>query len=472
MKLFNVVDYGAVGDGKTDNAETIQKAIDDCSAYKHGTVFFPSGNIFMSGPFDLKSNIKFQVDNNCAIIANPDETVYKKSAFRENLEEGTIWIGGENAENIEIFGKGVIDGNGIAFMGQEEKAAYVLKEFNIVDPRPHLMTLINIKNLRINEITLRNSAYWCLHLVGCENVTIRNMKILNNLKIRNSDGIDLDHTKDVTINNCYIESGDDCICFKTRREYEKFGPTENIEIDNCILKSTSCSIKLGSENIDAIRNVKVADCQIKSSNRGIGIQNRDEGVVENIVFKNISIEGRLFNDVWWGKAEPVYITAYKRKATKGKDSNLRFAKGQTEGKVGCVRNVSFSNVICKSENGIFVGGEKNKIRNIRFNNIKIEIEKKTKFTGGIYDLRPSDTVGLLEAGTAGFYLDNAEDIFIKDCSLKWGLNRAPYFNRAISAKNVKNISIDDFKGKSADNNSDPFEFNTCKNVSINNETII
>ena len=98
MKLFNVVDYGAVGDGKTDNAETIQKAIDDCSAYKNGTVFFPSG------PFDLKSNIKFQVDNNCAIIANPDETVYKKSAFRENLGEGTIWIGGENAENIEIFG--------------------------------------------------------------------------------------------------------------------------------------------------------------------------------------------------------------------------------------------------------------------------------------------------------------------------------------------------------------------------------
>lgn len=468
MKIFDVTNYNAVGDGKKDNAFEIQKAIDDCSIYGGGVVYFPANNIFMSGPFDLKSNVELKLETNSVLLANPNEDVYKKSAFRENLGEGTIWIGGENAENISICGQGIIDGNGIAFMGPEEKAAYVLKEFNIVDPRPHLLTLINVKHLNIYDITFKNSAYWCLHLVGCDDVTIEKVRILNNLKIRNSDGIDLDHTKNVKIKNCYIESGDDCICFKTRREYEEFGATENVTVLNCTMTSTSCSIKLGSENMDAIKNVNVSDCIIKSSNRGIGIQNRDEGIVENINFKNISIEGRLFDDVWWGKAEPVYITAYKRKAGKDKDSNLRFAKGQTAGRVGEVKNISFSNINCTSENGIFIGGEENKIRNIKFTNVNLEIEKKTGYPGGIYDLRPSDTIGLLKTDTAGFYFDNIKEISIKDCSVKWGMNKAQYYNKAIFGKNSDNIQIENFDGQAAINNSKPFEFKNCINILLNN----
>ena len=467
MRIFDITGYGAVGDGKKDNAPEIQKAIDDCSNSGGGIVYFPANKIFMAGPFDLKSNVNLRVESNSVILANPDESVYKKSAFRKNTGEGTIWIGAENADNIEISGSGTIDGNGIAFMGPEEKAAYILKEFDVTDPRPHLLTLIGIKNLLIHDLTFKNSAYWCLHLAGCSEVTVENVKILNSLKIRNSDGIDLDHTKNARINNCYIESGDDCICFKTRREYEEYGPTENITVSNCIMTSRSCSIKLGSENTDAIRNINISDCTVKDSNRGIGIQNRDEGVVEDINFENISIEGRLFDDVWWGKAEPVYITAYRRKAVKGKDSNLRFAPGQVEGKVGHIKDIRLSNIFCKSENGIFVGGEKDKIIGIRFNNINIEIEKKSKYKGGIYDLRPSDTAGLLHADTSGFHFENADDISLENCSLKWGMKKTSYFNKAVSAKNINGISINNFLGKAAKENSDPFEFQSCKNVLLN-----
>jgi polygalacturonase len=468
MNIFDVTYYGALGDGKKDNAIEIQKAIDDCFYSGGGTVYFPMNKVFMSGPFDLRSNVELKVEENSLLLANPDERIYKKSAFRENLGEGTIWIGGENSENIIISGQGTIDGNGIAFMGSEEKAAYVLKEFNIIDPRPHLLTLINIKHLNIKDVTFKNSAYWCLHLAGCEDVTIERVQILNNLKIRNSDGIDLDHTKNVKINNCYIESGDDCICLKTRREYEEFGPTENITITNCTMTSTSCSIKLGSENMDAIKNVNISDCIIKSSNRGIGIQNRDEGIIENVKFENISIEGRLFDDIWWGKAEPIYITAYKRKATKDKDSNLRFTKGQTAGNVGEVKNILLSSITCQSENGIFVGGEKNKIKNIKFTNVNLEIEKKTNYAGCIYDLRPSDTVGLLKTETSGFYFENVEDISLIDCSVKWGMRKAPYYNKALFAKSSNNICTENFKGSSALNHSEPFEFKDCENVLLDN----
>lgn len=466
MILLDVTNFGALGDGLRDNSVEIQKAIDECSNGGGGIVQFPSENIFMTGPFDLKSNVTMQVESNCVVIANPDESVYVKSAFRDNLGEGTIWIGGENAENVAICGEGVIDGNGIAFMGPEEKAAYALKEFDIIDPRPHLLTLVNVKKLVIKNITFKNSAYWGLHLVGCNDVKIDNMTILNDLKIRNSDGIDLDHSKNVRIDNCYIESGDDCICFKTRREYAEFGATENIIVSNCIMTSTSCSIKLGSENMDAIRNVIISKCIIKDSNRSIGIQNRDEGVIENIVFENIFVEGRLFDDVWWGKAEPIYVTAYKRKASKDKDSSVRFAEGQTIGEVGEVRNIVFSNISCRSENGIFVGGEKNKISNVRFENVNLKIEVISNFASGVYDLRPSDTIGLLKTDTSGFYLDTADRIFIKNCSLQWGENKAECFRKAIFAENVNSLQIEKFSGDSADGNKNPFDIKNCEGISI------
>jgi len=329
MALYDITDFGAIGDGLTDNAPAIQKTINSCSENGGGTVLVPSGKVFMAGPFDLKSNINLYLEGNAKILANPDEMVYTKSAFKANYGEGSIWIGGENATNVTISGTGTLDGNGVAFMGPEEKAAYALKTFDTFDRRPHLFTPVNFKNLVIRDVTFKDSAYWCIHLVGCNDVTIDGIKIYNNLKIRNSDGIDPDHSKNVRISNCYIESGDDCICPKTRREYEEFGPTENITVTNCIMKSTSCSIKLGSENMDAIRNVLFSNCIIRSSNRAIGIQNRDEGIVENVMFENIIIEGRLFDDVWWGKAEPIYVTAYKRQPGNARDANWRFAKGQT-----------------------------------------------------------------------------------------------------------------------------------------------
>lgn len=449
MAKYDITDFGAVGDSLTDNAKAIQKAIDTCSEKGGGTVLVPSGKVFMAGPFEFKSNVHLYLEGNAKILANPDEMVYTKSAFKDNYGEGSIWIGGENAVNVTISGTGTLDGNGVAFMGPEEKAAYVLKDFDTFDRRPHLFTPVNFRNLVIRDITFKDSAYWCIHLVGCMDVTIDGIKIYNNLKIRNSDGIDPDHSKNVRINNCYIESGDDCICPKTRREYEEYGPTENITVTNCIMKSTSCSVKLGSENMDAIRNIVFSNCIIQASNRAIGIQNRDEGVVENVLFENIIIQGRLFDDVWWGKAEPIYVTAYKRQPGNARDANWRFAKGQTTGKVGKVRNIRFTNITAKSENGVFVGGEKGKISDIQFDGINLEIEKTTQYEGGQYDLRPSDTEGIKVADTSGFYFEQAENIHLNNCKITWGEQKPDYFGHALFANSVDKLLIKGFEGESA-----------------------
>lgn len=464
MKIYDITDFGAIGDGKTDNSIAIQKTINQCSENGGGIVKIPGGSVFMAGPFDLKSYVNFHVESGARLLANPNESVYTKSAFRNNFGEGSIWIGGENAENVSISGKGTIDGNGVAFMGKEHKAAYDLKPFTEVDPRPHVFTPVGFTNLTIKDVTFSNAAYWCLHLVGCDDVSIEGIRILNDLKIRNSDGIDPDHSRNVRITNCYIESADDCICLKTRREYAEFGPTENITISNCILKSTSCSIKLGSENMDAIRNIVVNNCIIEGSNRGIGIQNRDEGTIENVMFSNIVIEGRLFDDVWWGKAEPIYITSYKRENSDHKDAKRRFAKGQEVGETGKVRNIIFSNIICNSENGVFVGGDAGKINNIRFHDVQVKISRKTAYPCGLYDLRPSSR-GIISAKTAGFYILTSNEVWIHNCSLKWGGQMEDCFGSAIYAEDVTDLAIRGFSGKAASPlSTEEISIFNCKNV--------
>ena len=450
QKVFNIKNYGAKGDGKTNDAVSIQKAIDACSKSGGGKVIVPAPFTFLAGPFNLKSDVEFFVEAGATVKASPDEKLYTRSAFRNNPGEGTIWIGAENIQNVTISGGGSIDGNGIAFMGAELDDSYELKPFTILDPRPHLMTLVGVKNLRIRDLHIGNSAYWTIHLAGCNDVVISGITLLNSLKVRNSDGIDVDHSKNVRISDCYIESGDDCICLKNRREYEEFGACENVVVTNCTMTSRSCAIKIGSENMDTIRQVLFNNCIIKNSNRGVGIQNRDEGVVSDVIFSNMIIESHLFSDVWWGKAEPIYITAYRRAKGNNKDANWRFPKGETEGRVGAVKNISFSNIKCISENGVYVSAEsKDKIDHISFDNVDVYIDKTTSLPGGIYDRRPCEVEGFVKGRTSGFYFDTAKEITVRNCSVKWGDHLPDYFGYALESINIDKINLSGFTGSSA-----------------------
>lgn len=410
---FNVTGYGAKGNGVTDDAKAIQRAIDACSASGGGSVVFPSGKTFMAGPLHLKSNVDLHLQSNSVLLANPDESVYTESAFRGNRGEGMMWISGKDIQNISITGRGRIDGNGVAFMGRELDDSYELKPVTDFDPRPHVLTLVNASNVKINGVTIANSAYWTVHLVGCYDVAISDISLLNNLKIRNGDGIDIDHSRKVRISNCFIESGDDCICLKNRREFEEYGPCEDVVVTNCIMTSRSCAVKIGSENMDAIRRVLFDNCIITKSNRGIGIQNRDEGTVSDVTFSNMTVDCRLFSDVWWGKSEPIYVTSYPRARGNHKDAGWRFPKGATKGACGEVSNIRFIDIYSTSENGIFLGcDEPGKIRNVTLDNIDLTLLKPAQYEGGVFDRRPCEGEGFIKAPSSGIYTENIENLNI------------------------------------------------------------
>ena len=430
--LFNIYDFGAKGDGKTYDTNSIQRSIDLCHKEGGGKVVIPSGK-YLTGSIILKSNVELHLMNGAILSASSDITHHKHGAI----------IYAKNAQNISITGFGVIDGNHESYVVEE-----IQYHMSGSSNRPQMILFWGCKNVTISDITIQNAPEWTIHPVGCENTLIRNIKIFNNLKMANSDGIDPDHCKNMRIVGCTIHCADDCIVFKNTDRGREFGPCCNITVSGCNLVSTSSAIKFGSETVDLFKNIIITDCIINASNRALGIQLRDEGSVENVLFHNIIIETRRFYDRYWGRAEPIWITNIPR---------------NNKIKTGHIKNITFSNIIAKCENGVFVQGtNEGDVSDICLENINLEIDKKSKWDGGVYDRRPAPTDSLIHDKTNGLRIDTAHNIHLKDIKVSWGENVQSYYGSALQCSNIKGLKIENFTGKGAHAEDDPI-------VLINNE---
>lgn len=433
MKLYNVNDFGAVGDGVTDDGRAIQKAIDVCCENGGGTVVLLSGYTYFSSSIQIKKGVDLHLQKGAVLKASdkienyirPCETINDpKTALVGNPVTGKpsfAFIYGYEADGCTVSGEGIIDANCYAYVERKDEY-YVTGNFY---PRPTVIYIEKSNHITVKDVTIKNAPFWTLHPAGCDDVLISQIRILNPLDVANSDGIDPDHCSNVRIVNCHIECADDCICLKTSKGNSEYGPCENIVISGCTLISTSAAIKIGTEGVGDFRNVIVDNCIISKSNRGLSIQIRDGGNVENVTYSNIIIETRRFCPDWWGTAEPIAITAFRR------DENTV---------CGHIKNVRFYNITCKGENGVLVHGtEDNMIEDVSFEKVRVTLEKTSKWDCGKYDLRPCIDYGIEEYKNSCFFLRNVRGLEMKSCKTEI-ISDYELYNKEIDAENVTFLS--------------------------------
>jgi polygalacturonase len=415
---YNIQDFGAKTTN-TNNASYIQEAINKASLEK-GTIIIPKG-IYKTSTIILKDNITLYLEEGAVLKALDDISLFDitNKDNHQNLEVPSFincdydgkptlyFIYGAHLKNVTIQGKGTIDGNEEIFYGYQDD--YFID--GAFYPRMPLLFLEDIQNLEIKEVTLANSAFWTTHMVGCENVHIHHIKIRNNLKLANCDGIDPDHCHHVEIHDCDIICADDAIVFKNTKANQQYGDCYNIHVYNCKLKSTSGAVKFGTESFGDFYNIKVEDVKIYDTNRGITMQLRDSGSIYDCQFKNIQISTSVGpKPYFWGYGEPLALTAINR---------------SDDIPVGEIRNLTFENITLNSENGLLIyGEEQNSIHDISFKNLSLNLHNKSHWPKDRHDLRPYDKNPFIDGKVNVLYLRNAKNLtfnhftYEKDASLK------------------------------------------------------
>jgi len=291
--FFNVLDYGAVGDGQALDTPALQAAIEAGHKADGGTVYVPAGS-YVSGSIFLHSNITLYLAAGATLLGSENPADYPIVDGRwEGTDQQTHapLIAGHNLQHIAVVGRGTIDGRGACWwrMHKEHRLAY---------PRPRLISFTDCRNVLIEGVTLTNSPSWTINPVRCDNVNVDKVTIINPADSPNTDGINPDSCRNVHISNCYLSVGDDCITLKSGKEdngREHLAPCENITITNCTLAHGHGGVVIGSEMSGSVRRVVVANCVFTGTDRGIRLKSRRGrgGVVEDIRLTNIVMEDVL-----------------------------------------------------------------------------------------------------------------------------------------------------------------------------------
>ncbi|MFO7448350.1 MAG: glycoside hydrolase family 28 protein [Ignavibacteriaceae bacterium] len=320
-KEFNIVNYGAKGDGETDCTEAFAKAIEECTGSGGGKVIVPEGT-FLTGPIHLKSNVNLFVSEKAVVKFSTDFKKYLPVVFSrwEGVEcmNYSPLIYAYEAKNIAVTGKGVLDGQAgfDNWWGWNNKKESPTKQtagrnklfemaVNNIPPeerimgeghylRPPFIQPYKCKNILIEGVTFKDSPFWFIHPVLSQNISVIGVTVKG--MGPNNDGCDPESSKDVLIKDCYFDTGDDCIAIKSGRNTDGRRiniPSENIVIQNCEMKDGHGGVVIGSEISGSVRNVYAEDCRMDSPNldRALRIKTNAVrgGVVENIYMRNVKV---------------------------------------------------------------------------------------------------------------------------------------------------------------------------------------
>lgn len=394
-KDYDIRDFGAVGDGLTDCTDALAKAITECSTQGGGRVIIPEGT-YLTGAVHLQSNVNLHIQENGKLLFSKDLNKYLPvvhARFEGNdLMNYSPLIYAKSVENIAITGSGTLDGNadsvtwwpwkGNNLGGWKEGMDNGLEDRDkLVDManrkvpfkdrifgeghfiRVNFIQFIESKNILIEGVKIVRSPMWEINPVLCQNVTVRGIHI--NSHGPNNDGCNPESSKDVLIEDCYFDTGDDCIAIKSGREEDGRlynVPSENIIVRDCIMKDGHGGVVIGSEISGGCRNVFIENCEMDSPNldRALRIKSnsRRGGTIENVFMRDVQI-GEV--------KQAVFLV------------NFFYAEGDAGEYTPVVRNIHLENVSSeKSKHAIWIKGYKRSpvsdvyINNCQFNGVELE----------------------------------------------------------------------------------------------------
>jgi len=304
-RIINANSYGAVKDGVTLSTKAIQSAIDACSEKGGGIVTFKPGK-YLTGSLFIKKDVNLRIDSGVILLGSQNLLDYPEIDTRVagvEMKWPAALINISNQENVSISGKGQIDAQGTPFW---DSYWALREEYNpkglrwIVDydcKRPRTVLVANSKNVTISDITIKRAAFWTVQVLYSQFVTLDKVVIRNNVGGHgpSTDGIDIDSSSKILVENCDIDCNDDNFCLKAGRDADGLRvnrPCEYVVIRNCVAGAGGGLITCGSETSGSIRNVWVDNLSAVGTQVGFRVKSAITrgGVVENIYINNLTMK--------------------------------------------------------------------------------------------------------------------------------------------------------------------------------------
>jgi len=392
-RVYNILDFGAISDGITNNTEAFTKAISRCSQEGGGKVLVPSGR-FLTGPIKLEDNVNLHLEKDSEILFSKnleDYPLVHTSFEGTELMNFSPLIYAYRKKDIAITGKGILNGQGSnenwwAWCGKDvygwkegdpkqhtslEKLKAGMSEKGVpVEERifgkgeflrPSFIEPFECKNVLIQGIKIINAPFWVIHPMKSANITVDGVTVESHGP--NNDGCDPEYSKNVIIKNCIFNTGDDCIAIKSGRNEDgrRVGiASENIVVQNCKMIDGHGGVVIGSEISAGVRNVFVENCEMDSPNldRAIRIKTNSKrgGTVKNVYVRNLDVgqvkEAVLKINLFYG----IYGVQEGEFIPEVKNIHLESVRVKNGGKYGIlakgyaekpIKNVTFKDVIIK-----------------------------------------------------------------------------------------------------------------------------
>ena len=379
---FSIVTFGAVADGKSDCTDAIRQAIEACHAAGGGRVVVPAGD-WLTGAIHLKSNVNLHVSEGAKLLFSTDPRHYLPAVPTrfEGMDcvNYSPFIYAFAQENIAVTGKGTLDGQadfsnwwGWVKIDQKQRAdpkfqrASREKLYSEMDGgiptakrqygeghylRPNFIQTFRCRTVLIEDVTILRSPMWEIHPLLCTNVTVRGVNILSHGP--NNDGCDPESCRNVLIDHCTFDTGDDCIAIKSGRNNDGrrwLVPAENIVIRGCTMKDGHGGTVIGSEISGSCRNVFTEHCEMDSPNLDRVLRLKTNavrgGILENIFMRDVTV----------GRVADAILTI-----------DFNYEEGENGHHYPLVQNVVMENITAKSTPRVLslLGYAKSPIRNVR-----------------------------------------------------------------------------------------------------------